>query len=60
LFDRRLPMCKRMLVVAALLFGAAAVAIPLATAGETMRSAGDVLQIKVPTPKASSPASAMP
>jgi hypothetical protein len=38
-------MYKLMLVVAALLFGAASVGVPPATAGEAMRSAGDMPQI---------------
>jgi Beta/Gamma crystallin len=40
-------MYKLMLVVAALLFVIASVAAPLATAGETMRPAGDLPQIIV-------------
>jgi hypothetical protein len=46
-FERRLPIYKLILVVAALLFVAASVGVPPATAGEAMRSAGDIPQIIV-------------
>jgi Beta/Gamma crystallin len=45
LLERRLPMHKLMLVMAALLFVAASVVVSPATAGESMRSAGDIPQI---------------
>src|SRR5262245_57650573 len=44
-FERRLPMYKVILVAAALLFVAASVGVPPATAGEAIRSAGDMPQI---------------
>jgi Beta/Gamma crystallin len=45
LLERRLPMYKLMFLVAALLFVAASVVVPPATAGEAMRPANDIPQI---------------
>jgi hypothetical protein len=44
-FERKFGMPKFMLIVAALLFVMAQVFAPFATAGEAMRSSGDIPQI---------------
>jgi hypothetical protein len=46
-FERRLPMYRLMLVLAALLFVTAFASVPPATAGETTRPASDMPQIIV-------------